>query len=152
MMAKKQQSEDQASRVEELETQLKQKEEDHKRALADYQNLVQRSVQEKKLHAARANANLLEELLPTLDHLELALQHFSDPSLQMIADNLSRTLQEHGLKKMKVVGQPFDEHTMEAVDTAAGPEGTVVAEQQAGYWLNGTVLRHARVSVGIGNK
>ncbi|MCD8507191.1 nucleotide exchange factor GrpE [Candidatus Woesebacteria bacterium] len=124
------------------------KEEAHKRALADYQNLLRRSTEEKKALVASANQNIVADLLPTLDHLEMAMQHYPDGSLQMIVNDLKKTLENYGLQKMEVVGKPFDANTMEAVDTADGESGHVVREQRSGYTLHGTVLRHAEVVVG----
>lgn len=131
-----------------LQQLVNEKEEAHKRVLADYQNLLRRSAEEKKALIASANQNILTDLLPTLDHLELAMQHFSDSSLQMIVGDFKKTLENYGLRRIETVGKAFDPQTMEAVDTEPGEEGKVVKEQRAGYWLNDNVLRHAEVVVG----
>jgi len=138
------------SELEALQQQVQEKEELYRRALADYRNLQAQTQQEKIRLIQMASAGLMEEMLPTLDHLEMALQHFKDPSLQMIADQLLQVLQSHGLARIEVAGQPFDHLTMEAVDTAAGEKDVVVALRRQGYRLNGNVLRHAQVVVGDG--
>lgn len=133
-------------------TSQKTAEEAHKRALADYQNLQQRTQQERQIWIERANSELLSDLIPTLDHLDLALQHFSDPSLKMVANQLLKTLERHGLERLTTVGQNFDHATMEAIDTAPGIKDQVISEQRAGYRLGNAVLRHASVVVGTGAK
>lgn len=127
-------------------------EEAHKRALADYKNLEFRTRQERSQLFARASAEVLADLLPTLDNLELTLQHFSDPSLKMVVTEFMNTLQRHGLVRLQTVGQAFDPLTMEAIDTAPGPQEQVVREQRAGYKLGDSVLRHASVVVGNGQE
>lgn len=133
----------------EIEQSAKQSaEEAYKRALADYQNLQFRTQQERAQLIKNAGSELLQDLLPTLDHLDLALKHFTDPSLQMVANELRKTLEQHGLQKIETIGQAFDPSTMEAVDTAPGTENQVVSEQRAGYKLGQAVIRHALVVVG----
>lgn len=138
------------AQLEEAQAARLQAEEAHKRALADYHNLQQRTQQERQIWMERASAELLADLLPTLDHLELALKHFSDPSLKMVASELLKTLERHGLERLPTVGQPFDPNTMEAIDTAAGEKDQVISEQRSGYRLGKSVLRHASVVVGTG--
>lgn len=138
------------SELEVLQQQVAEKEELYRRALADYRNLQLQSQQERVRLIQMAAAGVVEDLLPTLDHLEMALQHFADPSLQLIADSLMQTLQGHGLMRIESVGQPFDHETMEAVDTAAGEKDIVVQVRRNGYRLNGNVIRHAQVVVGNG--
>jgi molecular chaperone GrpE len=138
--------------LETLQQQVVEKEELYRRALADYRNLQQQTQQERARLIQMAASGVVEDLLPTLDHLEMALQHFKDPSLQMIADSLMQTLQNHGLVRIEAAGMPFDHETMEAVDTAAGEKDVVVQVRRNGYRLNGNVIRHAQVVVGDGVK
>src|SRR5207249_2898622 len=55
-----------------------------------------------------------------------------------------------GVTQMETVGQKFDPRYHEAVDVVASVEsgvepGTIVSEMQRGYFVNGDVLRHAKV-------
>jgi molecular chaperone GrpE len=137
------------AQIEELKQQLAAKEEAHKRLLADYQNRERQQQQMQMRLIQMAAVEVITDLLPVLDNLEMALQHFSDPSLQMIHDECLRTLNQHGLEKLTITeGQEFDPQTMDAIDTAAGKENTIVQVTQAGYRLNGNVIRHAKVIVG----
>lgn len=154
--------EDRESRIEERESNniendfeelyLK-SEEKYKRVLADYRNLEHRTQIERQQYIKVANRYLIESLLEPLDFMEQATKHIEDKGLQMVIDRFYQVLENEGLEDIKIkVGDPFDEKTMEAVDTAEGEEGKVVKIQQKGFKLNGSVLRHAKVAVGIGNK
>lgn len=135
--------------VSELQAAYKQKEEAYRRALADYQNLRRQCEQEKQRLIQFAGLNLIEALLPTLDHVEMAARHLSDPAIQMVKDEFLRTLQHHGLETVPVeAGQEFDHQVMEAIDTQEGPANEVLEVVQVGYQLNGQVVRHAKVIVG----
>lgn len=139
-----------AKQVQDLQDQLANKEEAHKRALADYQNLRRQTALEKQQVRQQATANLVEQLLPIVDNLNRVLEHFEDQSLSMIVEDLQRTLAQQGLEEIKIeVGKTkFDHQLMEAVDAQSGPEQVVMAQQQVGYTLNGLVIRHAQVIVG----
>ena len=63
---------------------------------------------------------------------------------------LVQVFERHGIKRLQVVGQPFDPHQHEAMFEAPSgefPPGTVVQEVQAGYLLHDRLLRPARVGV-----
>lgn len=147
---KEHQDDAQQSELEQLRAQVAEKEELYRRALADFRNLQHQTQQERARLIQMAAAGVMEDLLPTLDHLEMALQHFEDPSLRLIADSLMQTLQNHGLVRIESLGQKFDHETMEAVDTAAGEKDVVTQVRRQGYRLNGNVIRHAQVVVGNG--
>jgi molecular chaperone GrpE len=136
--------------IEQLQAALAEKEEAHRRVLADYQNVVKRAQEEKRQWLQVAAGDLVGDLLPSFDHLQLAVTHFPDPSLKMIVDEMERVFKQHGLQKMETVGKTFDAQTMEAVETVSGEKDVVVREQLVGYTLNGKVIRHAQVIVGNG--
>lgn len=130
-----------------------QKEEAYRRALADYQNLQRQTGQEKQRLVQLAEMTLLLDLLPTLDHLEMAITHGVDPAVQMVRDQLFRTLEQHGLTRIPAeVGQEFDPELMEVIDTTDGPPNQVVTIARQGYQLKGTVVRHVQVIVGKAKK
>jgi molecular chaperone GrpE len=113
----------------------------------------------KELDEARQHglAPTLKELLPVLDHLEMAVAHGgSDPDklregVGMIVGQFQRALGTQGVARVEASpGTPFDPERHEAlqrVETDAQPEGTVLAEVRAGFLLNGRLLRAARVTV-----
>lgn len=127
-------------------------EEKLKRALADYHNLLRRTTEEKSQIRQEANRQLMIDILPTLDTLGRAIDHQADPVLSMVLTELQKALTKHGLERIWTRNKPFDHNTMEAIGTDNGPKDIVIKEEQPGYELNGTVIRHAFVIVGNGQE
>lgn len=117
------------------------------RQQADFDNFRKRMEKEKQEIVANANANLISEILPTLDHFELALKHNNDKGVQMIYDELNEILKNNGLKIIKTDGK-FDPNFHEAVVSVEGEKGGVILEEiQRGYLLNEKLLRASKVKV-----
>lgn len=123
----------------------------YKRALADYQNLEKRSHEQRREWIAGSNRELLLRILPVLDTLMLAQAHSEDQSLKVSVQQFADILKSEGVTKINAVGEHFDPHLMEAVSTAEGEEGKVMAEMQTGYMIYDKLLRPALVTVGKGN-
>ncbi|MCX6874924.1 MAG: nucleotide exchange factor GrpE [Verrucomicrobia bacterium] len=73
-------------------------------------------------------------------------------ALGILRGHLAALLQRAGLKRLVVVGKPFDPHTMTALESAvdpAKPDHTVVAEMLPGWQhaLTGQLVRPAQVRV-----
>ncbi|NCN82728.1 MAG: nucleotide exchange factor GrpE [Candidatus Pacebacteria bacterium] len=136
--------------VAELEAQVAELVERERRLQADYQNIVRRTREEKLQHSKLATKHLLTDLLDPLAHLSLASEQLADPGLQMVIDQLWKTLQAHGLEQIEVIGKPFDAATMEAVEAISPDITTPVATTvvRPGFTLNGEILQHAKVVVG----
>ncbi len=118
------------------------------RALADYQNYEKRVREEKEELSKAAAKGLLLRLLPFLDNLEQAEVFVKDDGLKMIREQLQKTLEAEGLKKIEVVGQEYDPHTAEAVDIVQGDRDNMVVEVvRQGYMLGDKVVRPAQVKV-----
>ena len=139
------------------------------RTQADFENFRKRMARENAAAVDRGMAKLAKELLPALDHLEIALkaaegrheprspeQGFPDgyedvvKGFAMVADELRTALARVGIQSFSPHGEPFDPNEHEAM--AAQPSedaesGTVIEVYQQGYRLNGAVLRPARVVV-----
>jgi molecular chaperone GrpE len=144
----------------ELEAQ-RQKADEHlnhlQRLQAEFNNYRRRMAQEKLQAAGRGKVELLSSLLPVLNNLRLALQHADqDPEsvrqgVQMIWQQCEEFLRSQGVEPIPTVGQPFDPMKHEALSiapaTEKNPPNTVVAEINAGYMLNGQLLRAAQVVV-----
>ena len=121
-----------------------------KRALADYQNLEKRVLEEKEGFAKFATAGLLDKLLPILDGLEKCHKHLEDKGLGLILSQLKKVLESEGVEEIKAKGKKFDPQLMDAVEMVEGKKNQVVEVVLKGYQLNGKVLRPAKVRVGIG--
>lgn len=143
------------SKLKELETLREQM----LRSAADFENAKKRILKEREDFAQYAFENFFYDLLPTLDNFERALAHRDDLSkanqsiwsgIQLIQKQLTEILKSRGLIRMDVLKKPFDPHFHEAVgkvESAKEPEGLVAEEELSGYFLNGKVLRPAKVKV-----
>jgi molecular chaperone GrpE len=125
------------------------------RTQADFENYRRRMARENAAAGDRGVARVARELLPALDHLELALKAAEGhdevvKGFAMIRDDLTAALSRVGVEAFAPAGEAFDptEHEAMAQAPAEGAEpGTVVEVYQQGYRLNGSVLRPARVVV-----
>ncbi len=155
--------------IEQLQEQVAQLQEEydrehdlHLRAVAELKNYQRRVAQQQAQQLQYANEALLTELLPVLDHFQLALQ--SAPAeesavelttgVRMIYQQLMDTLAEFGLKPIEAAGEQFNPDRHEAVQrqpvVAGDPqEGKVIEQLRRGYQLHQRVLRPAQVKVGV---
>jgi molecular chaperone GrpE len=125
------------------------------RAQADFDNYRKRMARENAAAVDRGMAKLAKELLPALDHLELALKAAEGhedvvKGFAMVAGEITAALERAGIQPFSPKGEPFDpnEHEAMAQQPVEGAEaGTVVEVYQSGYRINGAVLRPARVVV-----
>jgi len=128
------------------------------RTQADFDNFRKRAARDAALAADRGVSRLAKELLPALDHLELALQAAEQDAaaaqfakgVRLVQDELGKALGRVGIEAFSPQGERFDpeQHEAMAQQPAEGAEpGTVVAVYQQGYRIGGAVLRPARVVV-----
>jgi molecular chaperone GrpE len=127
------------------------------RTQADFENYKKRTAREAAMAADRGMAKLAKELLPALDHLELALRAAEEhgggdfaKGIRQIQDEMVGALGRVGIQPYSPKGEPFDpsEHEAMASQPVEGTEpGTVAEVYQQGYRINGVVLRPARVVV-----
>lgn len=135
-----------------FEKQIASLEESLKRALADYQNLERRVLEDRQATVKFANEELLKRLLPSFDNLYLAEKYIKDEGIKLTVKNLTENLESVGVKRIDVVGSKFDPHTMEAIDTGEGEDNKVIEELRPGFMLFDKIIRPAQVKVGGGNK
>jgi molecular chaperone GrpE len=125
------------------------------RVQADFENYRKRMLREQTESIGRANESMVEQLLPVLDSLELALDQFGEADehvrkgLELVYAELLGVLEKAGLEPIDAAGVPFDPNVHEAVMQEGGPDGDpVVADLvRTGYRLKGRVLRPAMVKV-----
>ncbi len=127
---------------------ISESEEKYKRALADYQNLQKRSYEDRQEWIRSANKELLLRILTILDTMILAYQHSQDKNLQISINHFLDILKSEGVTRIETAGQEFSPVSMEAIATAEGEEGKVIAETRAGFMLHDKLLRAAQVTVG----
>jgi len=150
-----------AALQEKLEQQIKESQENFDRALrlaAEMENLKKRLDREKTELLQFANENLIKELLPVVDNLELALAHGRQAEtpvsflegIELVHQGFLKALARFGVTPLAAVGQPFDPAYHNAVmqeSTSAVPDCTVLQELQKGYQMQNRLLRPAMVVV-----
>ncbi|MDQ5913921.1 MAG: molecular chaperone GrpE [Patescibacteria group bacterium] len=148
--------EDSKNGASELELKIKELTEALQRERADAQNLSRRAEADKLKWASYYKAQIVKELLPTLDAAEKALELSSNEKLDKTAEGMSavliklkKSLEKIGLEKIEAEGKRFDENLHEAisVDESDGEKDVVTKEMQAGYRLGDEILRHSMVVV-----
>lgn len=118
------------------------------RAIADYQNLEKRVIEERFELMKMANKNLLVKILPFLDNLEKAEVFVRDPGLKISKDHFFQLLKESGLEEMDLLNKDFDPNVAEAVDIVSGKEDNKVVEVlRKGYKFGDRIIRVAQVKV-----
>ncbi|MCC6486408.1 MAG: nucleotide exchange factor GrpE [Candidatus Hydrogenedentes bacterium] len=130
------------------------------RARAEFDNYRKRMAREAERIRQTAAEALLRDVLPVVDHLELALRHAEDhqgalgEGVSMVLRQFHDVLAKHGLEPIAARGEQFDPEIHEAVmqrEAEDAPEGAVLEEFQRGYRLGQYVLRPARVVVATGS-
>jgi molecular chaperone GrpE len=128
------------------------------RAQADFDNYRKRSVKEKAEARKYRAQDLVTDMLETLDNFKRALEveTVSDDGaalkkgMEMVLGKLEKALKKEGVEEIDSLGKPFDPNVHQAVMQEASDEhdsGIVTQVLQAGYTLNGRVIRPAMVKV-----
>lgn len=144
------------SKEEELKKQIAELQDKLLRSVAEFDNFRKRTERERLNLVARANSNMVNDLLPTMDNFHLALQ--ADPAnhdsfragVEMIHKQLAEALGKHGVELIEAEGKHFNPEEHEALmseSNADYQEGDIIQVLQAGYKIKGQVLRPARVKV-----
>ena len=128
--------------------------------LADFDNYKKRAARDREETYRYAEADILKDVLPAVDNLQLALanakEKTDDPfvkGVQLVHDTLLKSLKDHGAEPFDSVGLALDTEKMEAIATLPSPdveEGKVSIESKKGWMLKGKVLRAAQVVVSSG--
>jgi molecular chaperone GrpE len=125
------------------------------RTQADFENYRKRMARENAAAIDRGVGKLAKELLPALDHLELALKASEGhedvvKGFALVRDEIVKALGRVGIQPYSPKGEVFDPNEHEAMiqqPSEDAESGTVIEVYQQGYRLNGQVLRPARVVV-----
>ena len=131
------------------------------RLQADFDNYRKRMMREKADIYRRANEDIMEELLPVLDHLDMAMAAVGDSGhydsivkgFKLVGEQLLSVVTKFGLTPIETVGVPFDPNVHEAIlqmPSTGVPENGIVSRTRAGYMLGGQLLRAAQVVVSSG--
>ena len=128
--------------------------------LADFDNYKKRAARDREDTFRFAEMDILKDVLPAVDNLELALSNAKEKAedpfvkgVQLVYDTLLKSLKGHGAEPFESVGKDLDTARMEAIATLPSPdvpEGKVSIESKKGWMLKDKVLRAAQVVVSSG--
>ena len=128
--------------------------------LADFDNYKKRAARDREDTYRYAESDILKDVLPAVDNLQLALDSAKDKAedpfvkgVKLVYDTLLASLKEHGAEPFDSVGKDLDTEKMEAIahlPSADVAEGKVSIESKRGWMLRDKVLRPAQVVVSSG--
>lgn len=144
-------------KLQEMGEKLAEMNDKYMRVYSEYENYRKRTNLEKADLILNGGKDVIKSILPIVDDMERALAHMADGAekegVQLIFNKLMTTLEQKGLTPIVAKGEKFDENLHEAVTQFPAPtedlKGKVVDEVEKGYYLNGKVLRYAKVVVGL---
>ncbi len=161
--AKTNESSEEQVRITILEEELARTKDQMMRAVAEAENGRKRALKEREDASKYAVSSFSRDLLSVADNLRRALdatpaelleQH---PQIKNLTDGIEATEREllrsftkHGIKKTEPLGERFDPNFHEVMFEAPMPDkqaGTIIQIIEAGYTLNGRILRPARVGI-----
>lgn len=143
----------------EFEQQLGELTLDLQRTRADFENYRKRVDAEKVAARASGQASTILKLLPVIDNIERAIAYTPEDlkdnkwvqGVGNLVKNLEKSLESLNLIRIEAKpGTEFNPELHEAIqfdEDAKGEKEVIEEELQAGYTLNGHVIRHAMVKV-----
>ncbi|MBN8705071.1 MAG: nucleotide exchange factor GrpE [Bacteroidetes bacterium] len=128
------------------------------RNAAEFDNFRRRTEQERADLRKYEGESVIKNLLTISDDFERsfsALEKTPDPAtfiegIRLIAGNLSKLLDQKGVKPIECIGQTFDVNLHDAlmhIEKEGVASDTIIDEVQKGYTFNGKVIRHSKVLV-----
>ena len=131
------------------------------RLQADFDNFRKRTQRDRIELSARANEDLISELLPVIDHFEIglatSLEHKTEQAVhdgfKMVYEQVLGALKKFGLTPIDAQASGFDPHLHEAVSHIPSEEyaaDEIIAQTRRGYKLGDRLLRPVQVVVSSG--
>ena len=151
---------DEADPVEELQVKYDDLNDNYLRLHAEFDNFRKRTLKEKADIIKSGGERVLTDMLPFADDFERALQalHTAEDKeamvegMDLIYSKFLNFLNQHGVKEIEALGQPFDADKFEAITTVPvqdkSQKGVVIDCVQKGYQLNDKIIRYPKVIVG----
>ncbi len=150
--------EDEEDPVEKLRKEADESRDEYLRLYAEFDNYKKRAARDKAELVKYANESIINELLTSVDNLEIALKHVDEEEtnkafldgVEMTLRELYRTFEKFGVTPIKAEGEPFDpefHHAVAHLERDDVDENMVVAELRKGFMYHDKVLRASMVSV-----
>ncbi len=143
-----------------LSADLEEQKDKYLRLVAEFENFKRRNSKERIELIQTAGREVITSLLQTLDDSDRAekqMKATDDPAqikegVLLVFDKLRKTMKAKGLEPMQSLHEEFDVEKHEAITEIPMQDkkmiGKVVDEVEKGYYLNGKLIRFAKVVVG----
>ena len=130
------------------------------RLYSDFENFRKRSAKEKLDIIKTASNDIMKDMIIILDDFERAINANKEvedvktlkDGFSLIHDKFKKSLVSKGLSEIEAKGEVFDVDKHEALTQIPvdkkNQKGKVVDVIEKGYYLNGSVIRYAKVVVG----
>jgi len=127
-----------------------------KRERADFLNYKKEEMERIGELVKYANEEMILKMLPILDNLFIAENKISDglkkdegvKGILQIKKQILDFLKTQGIEEIQAMGQKFDPNFHEVVEEIEGSDpGTITEEINKGYFLNGKVIRAAKIKI-----
>jgi molecular chaperone GrpE len=130
------------------------------RIYSEFDNFKKRTAKERIEQSKTAGLEIILNMLPVLDDFDRAKKSIAEAKdleavkegVSLIHNKIKATLESKGLQEMTTISTVFDTDLHEAITNIPAPseelKGKVVDELEKGYFLNGKVVRFAKVVVG----
>lgn len=147
--------------IKELQYQLAELNDKYLRLFSEFDNYRKRMNKQMADLIKNASKQVIEDLLPILDDFDRSIQALKEQDnntealegVELIYNKFFNILKSKGLEPMDSAGKEFDTDYHDAITQTPAPteelKGKVVDVIQKGYLLNGTIIRHAKVVVGV---
>ncbi|MBT4538918.1 nucleotide exchange factor GrpE [Candidatus Woesearchaeota archaeon] len=131
-----------------------------KRTQANFENYRKQTEKRTSELQEMASKNILVQLLPIIDNLDLALKNVDQnpeqivEGVKLIRSQMDNLLQDNHVEKINTEDKQFDPYFHEALMKVPSEktENTIIEEFQHGYILHGKLIRHAKVKVSAGKE
>ena len=131
------------------------------RLQADFDNFRKRVARERNETYARANEDMMSEIIPVIDHIDMAIKSAADhdapqallDGVGLVSGQLKGVLEKFGLETIDASGKECDPNEHEAISHLPSGEiadNMVMEQTRLGYKLKGRILRPAQVVVSSG--
>lgn len=143
-----------------LQNDLAEQKDKYLRLVAEFENYKRRNARERIDLMQTAGKEIITSLLGVLDDCDRAENQMKDTTdaqqvkegVLLVFNKLRGILQAKGLTPMESIGSEFDVEKHEAISEIPMAEkakkGKVADEVERGYYLNGKLIRFAKVVVG----
>lgn len=149
-----------AQQLEEANKKIEEQNDKYLRLSAEFDNYRKRTMKEKAELIKSGGEKSISSILPIIDDMERALQTMETSTdvtaikdgLELIYNKFIVILGQNGAQVIESKEKEFNTDYHEAIATIPAPseelKGKILDCVQAGYLLNGKVIRHAKVVVG----